>query len=56
VIRWARLPHDASVADELRTARVTATREALEALPRLARNHDVSADVGERLTQETNLA
>ncbi len=52
VVRWARLPADSSVTDELRTARVTATREALEALPELARVHGVGDDVVERLSRE----
>lgn len=52
VIRWARLPVDSSMADELRTARLTATREALEALPELGRVHGVEDEVVERLAQE----
>ena len=39
VIRWARLPRDASLADELRLARLTAIQEAPEALPELGRTH-----------------
>ena len=52
VIRWARLPADSTVADELRMARVVATREALEALPELGRAHGVADGVVERLAEE----
>lgn len=52
VIRWARLPDDTSVEDELRTARVAAASEALDALPDLGREHGVADEVVERLTQE----
>lgn len=52
VIRWARLPRDSSVDDELRLARVTATQEALDALPELGRVHEVDDDVVEQLAQQ----
>jgi CPA1 family monovalent cation:H+ antiporter len=52
VVRWARLPAETAVGDELATARTTATREALEALPRLGRAHGVTDEVIERLTDE----
>lgn len=52
VVRWAQLPADSSMADELRTARVTATREALEVLPELARVHGVEEEVVDRMTKE----
>lgn len=52
VIRWARLPVDSSVADELRTARVAATREALDVLPELGRAHGVPEEEVERLAEE----
>ncbi|WP_405717417.1 Na+/H+ antiporter [Streptomyces sp. NBC_01537] len=40
VVRWARLPHDASAEEERSLAETTATEEALKALP------DVAADLG----------
>ncbi|SDB95103.1 sodium/proton antiporter, CPA1 family [Raineyella antarctica] len=52
VIRWARLPDDSSVVEELRTARVAATREALEALPELGQAAGAADEVMERLTEE----
>ena len=52
VIRWARLPVDVTVADELRTARVVATREALDALPGLGRAHGVPDEDVDRLAAE----
>ncbi len=52
VIRWARLPRDSSVDDELRLARITATQEALDALPELGRVHEVDDDVVEQLAQQ----
>jgi len=52
VIRWAKLPADSSVADELRTARIAATREALDALPELGSLHGVPEEEVERLVQE----
>lgn len=52
VIPWARLPVDATVADELRLARVVATREALEALPGLGRAHGVPDEDVDRLAAE----
>jgi CPA1 family monovalent cation:H+ antiporter len=52
VVRWARLPADSTVADELLTARRTATRGALEALPELGRAHGVADDVVASLARE----
>jgi CPA1 family monovalent cation:H+ antiporter len=45
VIRWARLPEDTSVGDELRVAGRTATQEALQQLPRLADTLGIDPDV-----------
>lgn len=52
VVRWARLPADSAVAQELLTARLTATRRALEALPELGRAHGVAADVIDSVARE----
>lgn len=52
VIGWARFPSDHSVRDELRLAQHTATEEALQALPELARDQGTSPEVVERLRRE----
>lgn len=55
VIRWARLPDDTAERDELRLAQVTATEEALAALPDLARERNVSDEVTADLEEEYRL-
>jgi Na+/H+ antiporter len=45
VIRWARLPQDTSLDEELELARRTATQEALEQMPQLAGSLGLDADV-----------
>jgi CPA1 family monovalent cation:H+ antiporter len=45
VIRWARLPEDTAVADELRLARREAIREAFARLPELGASLGIDADV-----------
>jgi CPA1 family monovalent cation:H+ antiporter len=52
VIRWAHLPVDTSVEDELHLAQRTATDEALRALPGLAQEHGVADEVTHRLRAE----
>ncbi|UCM88811.1 Na+/H+ antiporter [Streptomyces marincola] len=58
VIRWARLPRDTAVEEELRLARETALREALAALPEVAGGLGSDPEVVERLRREyrTHLA
>jgi Na+/H+ antiporter len=52
VVRWARLPHDTSVADELRLAQTEATAAALAALPDVAAQLGTDPDVVERTRRE----
>lgn len=52
VIRWAHLPVDTSVEDELHLAERTATEEALRALPGLAQERGVADELTERLRVE----
>jgi CPA1 family monovalent cation:H+ antiporter len=52
VIRWARLPQDTSLEDELRLARRTATKEALEEMPQLAGLLGVGVDVLDEVRTE----
>lgn len=52
VVRWARLPRDTSVDEELVLAETTATEEAIEALPRLADELGTTPNVAEWLRQE----
>lgn len=52
VIRWARLPEDTSVDDELHRARVAAATEALRAIPDLARAQGVEEQVADDLLEE----
>jgi CPA1 family monovalent cation:H+ antiporter len=52
VIRWAHLPVDTSVEEELHLAQRTATDEALRALRGLAEERGVAEDVTERLRAE----
>jgi CPA1 family monovalent cation:H+ antiporter len=49
VLRWAGLEGDEARADETRTARLEATRAALDALPGLARSMDAPPDMVERI-------
>ncbi|MFC9839607.1 Na+/H+ antiporter [Rhodococcus sp. NPDC127530] len=52
VIRWARLPEDTSVGDELRLAQRTATQEALERLPQIADALGVDTDIADEVRIE----
>jgi Na+/H+ antiporter len=52
VIRWAHLPVDTSVEDELHLAQRTATEEALRALPGLAQERGVADDMTEQVRAE----
>src|SRR6202045_1371177 len=52
VVRWARMPEDASPADELQLARCRGTQAALEALPVVAGELGVSDDLLRRLQKE----
>jgi monovalent cation/hydrogen antiporter len=52
VVRWARMPEDASHADELQLARCRGTQAALEALPVVAGELGVSDDLLRRLRKE----
>jgi CPA1 family monovalent cation:H+ antiporter len=52
VIRWAHLPADTSVKDELHLAQRTATEDALWALPGLAQERGVADEVAERVRSE----
>ncbi|OHV05139.1 Na+/H+ antiporter [Mycobacterium talmoniae] len=52
VVRWARLPEDATHADELQLARTRAVEAALEALPQVAGQLDVSPELLRRLQKE----
>lgn len=52
VVRWARMPEDAAHAEELHLAHTRAAEAALESLPRVAGELNVSADLVSRLRQE----
>jgi CPA1 family monovalent cation:H+ antiporter len=52
VIRWARIPEDTKVTEELMLAKRRATEEAFEVLPSLAREINVDDDVLERIRHE----
>ncbi len=52
VVRWARMPEDTAHAEELHLARTRAAAAALEALPRVADELDVSPDLVGRLLKE----
>ncbi|WP_251023949.1 hypothetical protein [Arthrobacter sp. ISL-65] len=52
VVRWARLPHDKSVDEERQLAEITATEEALTALPGLADDLGTDQKVINRLRRE----
>jgi len=52
VVRWARMPEDAAHAAELHLARTRAAEAALEALPQVADELDVSPDLVGRLLKE----
>jgi CPA1 family monovalent cation:H+ antiporter len=52
VIRWADAPADTAFVDELHLAKRTATQEALDALARLASQHQVSPEVEAVLRSE----
>jgi Na+/H+ antiporter len=52
VVRWARLPRDTSVEQERRLAETLATEEALAALPEIAEETGVDADVADRMRRE----
>lgn len=52
VVRWARLPHDASVETERHLAQIQATEEALAAIPQLAAALGTDAAITGRLQHE----
>ncbi|WP_279387867.1 hypothetical protein [Streptacidiphilus pinicola] len=52
VVRWAQLPPDTSVEEELLLAETAATEEAIEALPKLAAERGTTPKVAEWLRQE----
>jgi monovalent cation/hydrogen antiporter len=52
VVRWARLPQDTAVADELRLAQTEATEAALRALPDVAAHLGTDPDVVDRTRRE----
>ncbi|MDX3327366.1 MULTISPECIES: Na+/H+ antiporter [Streptomyces] len=52
VVRWARLPHDEAVIEELHLAQTRASEEVLEALPRLAAELDTGPAVTDRVRGE----
>lgn len=52
VVRWARMPEDTAHAEELRLARTRAAQAALEALPGVADELNVNADLVGRLRKE----
>ena len=52
VVRWARLPEDTSASDELHLAERAITSAAVTALPDLAAEHGVSAEVRDRLKHD----
>lgn len=52
VVRWARLPEDTTVQQELELAERAITGAALTAVKELAKDHGVSEEVGDRLTRD----
>jgi Na+/H+ antiporter len=52
IIRWANLPEDHSVADEVRLAQRTAVQEAFAALPRIAGELGIDADITAHVRSE----
>ena len=52
IVRWARIPQDTARAEELRLAYSRAAEAALAALPRVAAELDVNAELVGRLSQE----
>lgn len=52
VVRWARLPRDTSVDEELYLAETSATEEALKSLPQVAEELGTDAAVTERMRHE----
>ncbi|MFE6822261.1 Na+/H+ antiporter [Streptomyces sp. NPDC057690] len=52
VVRWARLPKDTAVREELFLAETTATEEALKALPQLTEELGVAPAVADRMREE----
>jgi len=52
VVRWARLPHDTSVGQEHHLAEITATEETLAAIPRLAADRGIDAEITDRVRRE----
>jgi len=52
VMRWARLPHDASVEEERHFAEILAAEQALSAMPRLAAELGTDPEVTARLRRE----
>lgn len=52
IVRWARLPADTTLDEEIRFAYLTAAEEAYEAIPALAERRGAHEEVVERLTRE----
>ena len=52
VVRWARLPDDTALADELELAERAITGAALTAVKELAHDHGVSPEIRDRLTRD----
>ena len=52
LVRWARFPADSGPEDERRLAETVASEEALAAIPEVAEELDVDADIRERVTRE----
>ncbi|WP_235508182.1 hypothetical protein [Agromyces sp. Soil535] len=54
LVRWARFPADSGPEDERRLAETVASEEALAAIPEVAEELDVDADIRERVTREVS--
>jgi Na+/H+ antiporter len=52
VVRWARLPEDSALEDELRLAERTITTTAVTAIPELADEHGISEEVRDRVSRD----
>jgi monovalent cation/hydrogen antiporter len=52
VVRWARLPEDSALDDELRLAERTLTTTTVTAIPELADEHGISDEVRDRVTRD----
>jgi monovalent cation/hydrogen antiporter len=52
VVRWARLPEDSGLDDELRLAERTLTTTTVTAIPELADEHGISDEVRDRVTRD----